>query len=123
MYAMLLAGNADERAILSLVLQRAGLAVTTAHSLDRAMKSWLERPADLIATALKGDPLEHVRRLRADGVQIPVAYLVCNFTDGSSDPDGTVVARSWDFDDGTNSSLTNPQHAFASLRYSYELSR
>jgi PKD repeat protein len=40
--------------------------------------------------------------------------LVCNFTDGSSDPDGTVVARSWDFDDGTNSSLTNPQHAFAS---------
>ena len=40
--------------------------------------------------------------------------LVCNFTDASSDPDGTIVSRSWDFDDGTNSSLTNPQHAFAS---------
>lgn len=40
--------------------------------------------------------------------------LVCNFTDASSDPDGTIVSRRWDFDDGTNSSLTNPQHAFAS---------
>ena len=75
MYAMLLAGNADERAILSLVLQRAGLAVTTAQSLDRAMKSWLERPADLIAVALKGDPLEHVRRLRAD-TPVPVILIV-----------------------------------------------
>ena len=40
--------------------------------------------------------------------------LVCNFTDSSSDPDGTIVSRRWDFDDGTNSSLTNPQHAYAS---------
>ena len=40
--------------------------------------------------------------------------LVCNFTDASSDPDGTIASRSWDFGDGTNSSLTNPQHAFAS---------
>jgi PKD repeat protein len=39
--------------------------------------------------------------------------LVCNFTDASSDPDGTIATRSWDFGDGTNSSLTNPQHAFA----------
>ncbi len=35
MYAMLLADNADEKAVLSLVLQRAGLAVTTAHDLER----------------------------------------------------------------------------------------
>jgi DNA-binding response OmpR family regulator len=66
MYAMLLAENADERALLSLVLQRAGLAVTMAQSLDRAMKSWLERPADLILLALSGDPLQLARQTRAE---------------------------------------------------------
>ena len=66
MYAMLLADNADERAVLSLVLQRAGLAVTAARDLDRAMKSWLERPADLIVLALGGEPLALVRQTRAD---------------------------------------------------------
>ena len=66
MYAMLLAENADERAVLSLVLQRAGLAVTSARDLGRAMKSWLDRPADLIVLALGGDPLALVRQTRAD---------------------------------------------------------
>jgi len=66
MYAMLLAENSDERAVLSLVLQRAGLAVTMAQSLDRAMKSWLERPADLIVLALSGDPVLLARQTRAE---------------------------------------------------------
>jgi len=39
--------------------------------------------------------------------------LVCQFTDGSDDADGTIVGRSWDFGDGNGSSLTNPQHAYA----------
>ena len=39
--------------------------------------------------------------------------LVCQFTDGSSDADGTIDSRSWDFGDGDNSSQTDPQHAFA----------
>lgn len=46
MDAMLLAEDSDEKAVLSLVLRRAGLAVTLAQDLDRAMKSWLERPAE-----------------------------------------------------------------------------
>jgi DNA-binding response OmpR family regulator len=75
MYAMLLADNADERAVLSLVLQRAGLAVTTAQDLERAMKSWLERPADVIALALMGDPLAHVRRIRAE-TPVPIILVV-----------------------------------------------
>jgi DNA-binding response OmpR family regulator len=66
MYAMLLAENSDERAVLSLVLQRAGLAVTMAQSLERAMKSWLERPADLIVLALSGDPMLLARQTRAE---------------------------------------------------------
>jgi DNA-binding response OmpR family regulator len=72
---MLLAENTDERAVLSLVLQRAGLAVTIAHDLERAMNTWLERPADLLAVALSGDPVAHVRRLRAD-TPVPIILIL-----------------------------------------------
>ena len=74
MYAMLLAQNADERAVLSLVLQRAGLAVTTAADLERAMKSWHDRPADLIVLALGGDPLVQVHRTRSETL-IPIVVI------------------------------------------------
>jgi DNA-binding response OmpR family regulator len=75
MYAMLLAKNADERALLSVVLQRAGLAVTTSNDLERALRSWLERPADLIVLALGGNPLVHVRRTRAE-TPVPIIVVV-----------------------------------------------
>jgi DNA-binding response OmpR family regulator len=75
MYAMLIAENTDERAVLSLVLQRAGLAVTTARDPERAMRSWMERPADLIMLAMPGDPLGHVHRIRAD-TPVPVILIV-----------------------------------------------
>jgi DNA-binding response OmpR family regulator len=66
MYALLISDDPDETAILSLVLQRAGLAVTTASHLDQAMKSWSGRPADMILTCLlQPAPLEQVRRIRA----------------------------------------------------------
>jgi uncharacterized repeat protein (TIGR01451 family) len=39
--------------------------------------------------------------------------LECDFTDASSDPDGTVLAWEWDFSDGTTSSAQNPTHVFA----------
>jgi DNA-binding response OmpR family regulator len=75
MYALLIAQNADERAILSLILQRAGVAVTAASDLERAMKSWLERPADLILLAVAGDTLAQVRRIRAE-TEVPLVVLV-----------------------------------------------
>ncbi len=75
MYAMLLAQNSDEKAVLSLVLQRAGLAVTSSGNLDRAMRSWLERPADLVVVAMDGDPCAHVQRVRAD-TEVPVGIIV-----------------------------------------------
>jgi DNA-binding response OmpR family regulator len=67
MYALLVAEDADEAAMLSLVLQRAGLAVTTASDLERAMRSWVERPADVVLLALQKVGLrEQVQRVRAE---------------------------------------------------------
>jgi len=74
MYALLLAQNSDERAVLSLVLQRAGLAVTTGANLERALRIWPERPADLILLALPGDPLVHLGTIRAE-TTVPVIVI------------------------------------------------
>jgi two-component system response regulator RegX3 len=76
MYALLLAKDSDEAAVLSLVLQRAGLAVTTAKDLERAMQSWAERPADLILLALPGLlPQDQVRRVRAE-THVPLIAVI-----------------------------------------------
>ena len=39
--------------------------------------------------------------------------LVANFTDSSSDSDGTISSRSWTFGDGGTSTATNPSHTYA----------
>jgi DNA-binding response OmpR family regulator len=76
MYALLLAQNADEKAVLSVVLQRAGLAVTSAADRERAMSTWQERPADLILLALQGsDPIADVRRVRNE-TTVPIIAIV-----------------------------------------------
>jgi DNA-binding response OmpR family regulator len=76
MYALLLAQDSDEKAVLSLVLQRAGLAVATANDLKRALRTWPERPADLILLALgDDDPLTDVRRIRTE-TTVPVAVII-----------------------------------------------
>lgn len=75
MYALLLAQNADERAVLSLVLQRAGLAVTMANDLERALQAWPEKPTDLILLALRSDDaLSDVRHVRAR-TAVPIVLI------------------------------------------------
>lgn len=67
MYALLIAEDSDETAILSVVLQRAGLAVATSSDLERAMQKWPEQPADIVLMALQhGEPLAQVQRARAE---------------------------------------------------------
>lgn len=76
MYALLLAEDADEAAVLSLVLQRSGLTVTTAKDLNRALQTWRDRPTDLILLALSHLPLEdQVRLVRAEA-QVPLILVV-----------------------------------------------
>ncbi len=41
------------------------------------------------------------------------SLLTCSFTDASSDSDGTVSARSWNFGDGSSSTATNPSRTYA----------
>jgi DNA-binding response OmpR family regulator len=67
MNALLICNDADETAILSLVLQRVGLAVGYAMDPDRAARMWAHQPADVVLMALRGaeHPVEAVRRLRA----------------------------------------------------------
>lgn len=39
--------------------------------------------------------------------------LTVSFTDASSDSDGSIVSRNWDFGDGTGSTATHPTHTYA----------
>ncbi len=75
-YALLIAEDSDESAILSVVLQRVGLAVNTARDLSLAMKTWPERPADLILLALYSlAPEDQVRSVRAE-TEVPLILVV-----------------------------------------------
>ena len=38
--------------------------------------------------------------------------LACTFTDGSSDPDGSISAYNWTFGDGATSTTQNPSHTY-----------
>ena len=44
---------------------------------------------------------------------VATSGLTANFTDGSSDSDGTITARLWTFGDGATSTLTNPSRTYA----------
>ena len=41
------------------------------------------------------------------------AQLAATFTDQSTDADGSIVSRAWNFGDATNSTLQNPVHTYA----------
>lgn len=47
------------------------------------------------------------------GFTSSVNSLTATFTDTSTDSDGTIASRSWDFGDGTGSTTTNPSHTYA----------
>jgi leucyl aminopeptidase len=44
---------------------------------------------------------------------VSVSGLTANFTDTSTDSDGSIAARSWNFGDGSTSALANPSKTYA----------
>ena len=75
------------------------------------------------------DSLATLQSLGGGGNAAPVANfsvstsgLTASFTDSSSDSDGSIVSRSWNFGDGGSSSSTNPSHTYSSAgTYSVQL--
>jgi subtilase family serine protease len=64
--------------------------------------------------------VSHVAGGGGGGNQPPVANfsfttsgLTANFTDSSTDSDGTIASHSWTFGDGGTSTATNPSHTYA----------
>lgn len=76
----------------------------------------------LTVTDAQGDTATATRTLRAGTRPLasfsvlpdpPVAGEEARFTDTSTDPDGTVASRRWDFGDGTTSIESEPAHVYA----------
>lgn len=66
MYALLLAYNADESAVLRLALQRAGFVSRVITDLKQAIHDWPNQPADLVLLAFPEDaPIPLVSDLRS----------------------------------------------------------
>jgi len=53
MVAYLLDHDADEAAVLMVVLQRAGVSARSARDLDRVLQAWNDQPAELVVVAIK----------------------------------------------------------------------
>lgn len=82
MQALLVCDDTDENAILSLVLQRVGVAIELDEDLARAMRNWSSKPADLVLLALHaGSLVEQVRGVR----RTTEAPLVVIATDNDED--------------------------------------
>jgi len=82
-YALLIARDEDDIAIFSTTFQRAGLAVTIAKELERAMQTWTERPSDIILLALPNqDPREQVRRIRTETI-VPLVLTTYDANESS----------------------------------------
>ncbi|MCS7287158.1 MAG: response regulator transcription factor [Anaerolineae bacterium] len=76
MFALLVPRDPDEGAVLALALQRADFMVIQARDLGKALKSWLERPADLILLVPpEGDPLPYVRQIRSE-TGVPLVLIL-----------------------------------------------
>ena len=75
MYALLLAHNADESAVLRLVLQRAGFASRITTDLVASIQTWQEKPSDLVLLAFKDQvAIEKIHELRAL-TEVPIVLV------------------------------------------------
>ncbi|MFC3549997.1 collagenase [Lysobacter cavernae] len=81
-----------------------------ATSNDVAFRNWLPCVSDPNGAGCGGTP---GNQSPTAGFSFATSALTVNFSDGSSDPDGSIVSRSWNFGDGTSSTATNPSKTYA----------
>ena len=76
---------------------------------------------DILACSAQGTTAQYASAINAavSGNSPPVANfgvtvsgLTATFSDSSSDADGSIASRSWNFGDSTTSTATNPSHAY-----------
>jgi PKD repeat protein len=68
-----------------------------------------------------GEVEDYTANVMSGGANVPPVanftfttnYLAANFTDTSTDSDGTIVSWSWNFGDGATSTVQNPNHTYA----------
>ncbi|MFJ9520035.1 collagenase [Kitasatospora sp. NPDC101801] len=84
---------------------------------DADFAAWLAR-----CSTGSCDPTPPANKPPVAGFTALVTGLAVNFTDVSTDPDGTIAARAWNFGDGTTSTAANPAKTFAAAgTYSVKL--
>jgi DNA-binding response OmpR family regulator len=75
MYALLLAHNADESAVLRLVLQRAGFASRITTDLESSIQDLQDKPSDLVLLAFKDQvEIDKIHELRAL-TEVPIVLV------------------------------------------------
>lgn len=75
MYALLLAHNADESAVLRLTLQRAGFASRVSTDLGQSVEDWDNKPSDLILLAFKDEvEIQQIQILRSK-TEVPIVLI------------------------------------------------
>jgi DNA-binding response OmpR family regulator len=79
MNALLICDDPDETAILSLVLQRVGLAPVPTADLDKAMVAWPQQPADLVLVAVRPCSPAELTRLVRHTMDAPLV-IICDAT-------------------------------------------
>ncbi|MGN7919851.1 collagenase [Lysobacter sp. 22409] len=76
---------------------------------DAAFRAWLPCVATPDAPGCGGTP----NKPPVAGFGHAANGLTVNFSDSSSDPDGSIASRQWSFGDGTSSTATNPSKTYA----------
>ena len=77
MQAILFSPHADEANVFQVILQQAGFMVRAAQSLDQAIETWPENPADLILIVLTGEHSKsfvQIKQLRAH-TAVPILLI------------------------------------------------
>jgi DNA-binding response OmpR family regulator len=75
MYALLLAHNADESAVLRLALQRAGFASRVTTDLDQAIQDWHDQPSELVLLSFRDlVPVDQISTIRSK-TEVPLVVI------------------------------------------------